>query len=123
RGADNLDSVRRLKSLTHGLRAVSDALYTPDASPWPTRGCPITGVPAPSLRFVRNHPDPVHAGDRTTFDYSLPEAAHVRFSLYDVLGREVAVLAEGEHAAGVYHVPYDVRGLSPGVYFARFVAT
>jgi len=42
--------------------------------------------------------------------------------LYDVLGREVAVLMEGMQSAGVRRVSFDGGGLASGMYFARLDA-
>jgi len=37
--------------------------------------------------------------------------------VYDVLGKEIATLAEGSHSAGVYTTSFDALNLSAGVYF------
>jgi hypothetical protein len=55
-----------------------------------------------------------------SFRLSLPVATDVRLSIYDVAGRRVATLLDGEHPAG-----YHVIGWEPtasGVYFARVEA-
>ena len=46
----------------------------------------------------------------------------VRLAIYDVLGREVAVLVNAEQPAGSYEVIFDSADLAPGVYIARFEA-
>lgn len=51
--------------------------------------------------------------------YALPDAATVRLSIYDALGREVAVFAGGDRMAGIHDVGIDVRRLAPGGYHAR----
>jgi hypothetical protein len=51
--------------------------------------------------------------------YQLAVLGLVRVAVYDLLGREVAVLVNGRKAAGVYGVEFDARGLSDGVYFCR----
>jgi len=48
--------------------------------------------------------------------------SYVTLRVYDMLGREVAVLAEGVKDAGYYTAAFDGSRLSSGVYFARFVA-
>lgn len=57
-----------------------------------------------------------------TIPYVLPQAADVRLTVYDVLGREVATLAEGAHEAGRHAATVSGRGLSGGVYFVRMTA-
>ena len=43
----------------------------------------------------------------------------MRLSLYDVQGREVAVLANGMRASGRYTAALDATALEPGLYFLR----
>ena len=66
------------------------------------------------------YPNPF--ADATTFTFTLPEAAAVRLAVYDVLGREVAVLAEGMTDAGAHEATFDASGLAAGVYVARLTA-
>lgn len=47
----------------------------------------------------------------------------VRLVLFDLLGREVTVLAEGVMEPGVYRQRIEGSGLSSGVYFYRITAT
>jgi hypothetical protein len=50
--------------------------------------------------------------------YALPRRAHVRIVLYDALGRQVAVLTDGQKAAGRHRLSYDAP-LASGQYFLR----
>ena len=52
----------------------------------------------------------------TAVAYQVDAAGPVRVGLYDVLGRELAVLADGTHAAGPHRAALDARGLAPGAY-------
>ncbi len=63
------------------------------------------------------YPNPF--SDETTIGFELPEAQAVTLAVYDMLGRRVAVLASGEHAAGYHAVRLDGRGLAAGVYLYR----
>jgi hypothetical protein len=56
---------------------------------------------------------------RTRLGYELPAAAHVRLAAYDVLGREVAVLVEGDRPAGRHEIAFDGTQLGAGVYLVR----
>jgi hypothetical protein len=58
----------------------------------------------------------------TSIRYDLPRAAHVTLRVVNVLGREVAVLADEMKPAGSYHVTFDGTNLSSGVYFVRLEA-
>jgi hypothetical protein len=65
-------------------------------------------------------PNPFAA--RVTLRFDLPEPAPVRLAVYDVLGREVAVLAEGEREAGRHAAVFDGHDLAAGVYVVRLTA-
>ena len=65
-------------------------------------------------------PNPL--GGPGTVRYDLAVSGPVRLSVYDLLGREVAVLADGERAAGTYGVALDAGRLAPGAYVVRLTA-
>jgi hypothetical protein len=56
-------------------------------------------VPAGFL-LKQNYPNPFNPG--TTIEFILPQAAEINLSIYDILGRKVAILFEGLKGAGVY---------------------
>ena len=68
----------------------------------------------------RNYPNPFRG--ETTIEVLLPAASRVELVVYDVLGREVARLLEGELGAGRHAVVFEESGLSSGVYVYRLVA-
>ena len=57
-----------------------------------------------------------------TVRYTLTEAADVRLAVYDALGREVALLADGPVEAGDHAVALDGDRLPSGVYVWRLAA-
>ena len=61
-----------------------------------------------------NYPNPFHPF--TSIAFTLPANARVTLTIYDVLGREVAQLADAWFSAGTYTVPFDGNGLSNGLY-------
>ncbi len=65
-------------------------------------------------------PNPVRQA--ATLRYALPESGQVRLSVYDVLGREVAVLVNREQQAGQKQVEINASGWSSGTYFYRLDA-
>ncbi|MDP3149136.1 MAG: endonuclease [Ignavibacteria bacterium] len=69
----------------------------------------------------QNYPNPFNPA--TTIQFSLPVDAKVSINLYDMLGREAAVLTEGIYAAGMHRIVFDAAGLSSGVYVYRLNAT
>ncbi len=54
-----------------------------------------------------------------TVALTLPEAAEMSVAVFDVLGREVAVLHGGRLAAGKHRLAFDAARLVPGVYVVR----
>ncbi|GAB5534291.1 MAG: hypothetical protein Rubg2KO_05400 [Rubricoccaceae bacterium] len=64
---------------------------------------------------------PNPASGPTLLEYGLPEAARVRLVVYDVLGREVAVLVDDDRPAGVHSLRFDSRELAAGTYVLRLI--
>ncbi len=50
-------------------------------------------------------------------EFDLPGRSDVKLVVYDVLGRVVSVLVDGEYGAGRYRVRFEGVGLSSGIYF------
>jgi hypothetical protein len=71
-------------------------------------------------RLAQNYPNPFNPV--TTICYSLPSPANVRLVVYDVAGREVAILSDGRQPAGEQRVTFDAAGLKSGMYFCRLEA-
>ena len=70
-----------------------------------------------TFRLEQNLPNPFNP--ETTIRFSIPERGQVRLAVYDVLGKEVAILAEGMLAPGEHLVRYRPDGLASGVYIYR----
>ncbi len=76
--------------------------------------------PVVSFELAPVQPNPMRGSARIGF--ALPSASHVRLSVIDVQGREVAVLAEGDYEAGRHQVRWDGTyggRLGSGLYFVR----
>jgi hypothetical protein len=67
----------------------------------------------------QNYPNPFNPG--TTISYTLKSDGKVRLAVYDLMGREVAVLVDGVQAAGRHEVSFSGADLPSGVYFYRIV--
>lgn len=60
---------------------------------------------------------------QTSIVYETPIPAHVHLSIYDVLGREVAILEDRWKAAGQHEISFKAdTDLPAGVYLVRFIA-
>lgn len=77
------------------------------------------GVPA-VYSLSQNYPNPFNPS--TTIEYGLPSASKVRLTIFDVLGRNVATLYDGEQEAGYQRLRWDAP-VSTGVYFYSIDAT
>ncbi len=80
---------------------------------------PNVELPA-KLALKGNYPNPFNPV--TTIEFALPQRSHVRLSVFDALGREVALLVDELHDGGTHHVAFVADGLPSGVYFARLEA-
>ena len=72
------------------------------------------------FRLDQNYPNPFNPS--TTIKFELPKSSVVRLTVYDMIGREVALLMNETRDAGVYEVKFDASNLSTGVYLYRLQA-
>jgi hypothetical protein len=69
----------------------------------------------------QNYPNPFNP--TTTLEFSLAEPAVVTLKVYDLLGREVASLVDGEEMEdGAQLVNFEADGLTSGIYYYRLIA-
>ena len=64
--------------------------------------------------LTQNYPNPFNPATQIQFD--LPAASEVRLTVFDLLGRQVQVLAEGHYPAGLHAVTFDATDLASGLY-------
>jgi len=81
----------------------------------------ITSVQPVQSALLDCYPNPFNP--TTAISYQLSAISKVRLKVYDMLGREIAVLADGMKEAGYYNATFNASGLASGIYFARFTAT
>ena len=72
------------------------------------------------FNLSQNYPNPFNPA--TTIRYALSNRSRVNLSIYDALGREIAVLENEEKDAGSYEVKWQPRDASSGIYFYRLQA-
>ena len=84
------------------------------------RAAAPAAVEAPALGLEAPAPNPVATSARIAF--SLSEAGTARLAVYDLLGREVAVLADGPMGEGRHEARLDASRLAAGAYVVRLTA-
>jgi hypothetical protein len=67
------------------------------------------------FNLEQNYPNPFNP--TTNIKYNIPENSFVTLKVYDILGREIAVLVNKYQTAGTYNVPFSVNPISGGIYF------
>jgi hypothetical protein len=81
------------------------------------------GVPSADTPVVteyslyQNHPNPFNP--ETSISFDLKESGFVTLKVYNLLGREVATLVNGEEAAGQHTVLFSAANLPSGIYLYR----
>ena len=69
------------------------------------------------MELHQNYPNPFNPS--TTINFQLSVAGHVSLTVYDAIGREVALLVNETKDAGRYVATFDASHLSSGPYFYR----
>ena len=84
----------------------------------------VTDVENPDMQntvkqFVlkQNYPNPFNPS--TTIEYQLPNNGEVNLKIYDILGREVAILVNEIKKSGKYSIEWNASQMASGVYFYR----
>lgn len=86
-----------------------------------TNSTPENSWTIPNEYILRqNYPNPFNP--MTTIEYELPSAATVRITVFDVLGRVLSVLEDGQQRAGRHVVHFDATGTASGVLFYQMKA-
>ncbi len=67
--------------------------------------------------LTQNHPNPFNP--ETVIRFALPAAGYAKGVVYDILGREVAILLDGEMPAGEHRLSFNASNLPSGVYIFR----
>ncbi|HQO10594.1 MAG TPA: choice-of-anchor J domain-containing protein [Clostridiales bacterium] len=92
------------------FRAVLNGIYT---------GIEDVNVPMVT-KLEQNYPNPFNPA--TTINFSLAKDSKVSLVVYDVMGREVANLVNGEMTQGSHKVSFDASRLVSGVYYYNLKA-
>jgi photosystem II stability/assembly factor-like uncharacterized protein len=73
-----------------------------------------------NYNLYQNYPNPFNP--TTIISYSIPKTSFVTIKVYDILGREVTTLVDGEKSPGNYKINFNASSYSSGVYFYQLKA-
>lgn len=76
----------------------------------------LSGIPD-KFNLAQNYPNPFNP--ETSIRYSVAKTSNVSLKVYDVTGKEVSVLVNGQRTAGNYEIKFSGNNLSSGIYFYR----
>ena len=97
------------------INGMAEAHYDMEVTATPNT-LPIDVTPT-DYALHQNFPNPFNP--TTTLVYDVVDAGYVSLMVFDVLGRQVATLVDGEQVAGRYPVTFDASDLASGIYFYR----
>ncbi|MCX6158610.1 MAG: YCF48-related protein [Ignavibacteriae bacterium] len=78
---------------------------------------PINSEIPKGYKLEQNFPNPFNPS--TNIKFSLPKTGYVKFSVYDMLGKEISVLINEKMGAGNYEVSFDGSNCPSGTYFYK----
>jgi glycosidase len=108
-----------LEALTLDIPAYTARLFvladSAVAVPVPNEPVPLSEPAASALS--QNYPNPFSG--QTLIEYEVGQSGPVTLKVYDVMGRQVAVLVDSVKPAGTHRVHFDARALPSGVYVYR----
>jgi hypothetical protein len=94
-------------AFTHLARLAPEPLDVP----------PVAHASPPHDFSLSAFPNPFNPA--TTIAFTLPQAGFTTLRVYDILGREIAILSNGRLEAGEHNLTFNGSSLPSGLYFAR----
>ena len=81
----------------------------------------LNGTSVPNLVILeQNYPNPFNTA--TKISYSLQQRSHVTLKIFDLLGREIAILVDQWNDSGSYTIDWNAKNLSSGMYLYQLQA-
>lgn len=85
-----------------------------------TKNISIVSEAPSEFQLSQNYPNPFNP--TTTISYQLPEAMEVNIRVFDILGRQVALLVNKQETAGFHEVQLNASALASGMYLYKINA-
>ena len=73
-----------------------------------------------NFELNQNYPNPFNP--TTIISFTIPNESRVTLKVFNILGKEVATLLDGEKSAGNYNITFNGSNLASGVYFYQLRA-
>ena len=80
----------------------------------------VSSEPPLTFSLEQNYPNPFNHS--TTISFNLAKSDFVTLSIYDLLGREIENLVNGQRPVGEYEVNWNTKDLPSGIYLCRLQA-
>jgi hypothetical protein len=130
-GEDQSDLARCVRQTSDGgfiaCGRTIDTTGTPASYIWLIRlgaeGTPIEGpkwMPPNSFSLFPAYPNPFNSS--TTISYSLSKASSVKVEIYDILGRRISALFDGEQDQGLHSFTWDASHQTSGTYLYKVLS-
>jgi hypothetical protein len=119
-GSNNFESIRILRNKCEKLRSLPYDSLAFGTSKIVTKTENAQNITPQNYVLYQNYPNPFNPV--TTINYSIPQTNFVTLRIYDLLGREVAILVNERKPAGNYQMQFNAAKLASGVYFYRLTA-
>jgi len=77
----------------------------------------ISNTSLKNYKLAQNYPNPFNP--MTMIEFSLPEKGYISLEVFDIVGRKVAIVAEGFYNEGTHKAYFDASNLNSGIYIYR----
>lgn len=77
----------------------------------------ISGIIPKEYKLYQNYPNPFNPV--TSINFDLPKSSSVTIKVYNIIGKEVALLVNGVYPAGKYNLKWNAEQFSSGIYFYK----
>ncbi len=108
------------KSAPVGKEQTLSFSITANSQTW-TKNITIKVAAPQTYTLYQNYPNPFNP--TTTISYELAKDSRLSLKIYDILGREVMMIADEQQPAGYYQKTLNAQGFASGVYIYRIIAT
>jgi hypothetical protein len=94
---------------------------------FPSMSNPIITTNETEVPFITHHSSFIISANPNPFNssvalrFELPDASQIELKIFDISGREVASLVNGQWSTGEHEVSWNAEGMPSGIYFAKLM--